>query len=72
MAKTLTQIIAERPEISKQVYDKYPVQKKEHECANEKREMDRLRWVMAKRLYDGTYEQHKKEYESKVQRMKHE
>lgn len=69
MAKTLTQILAERPEIAKRIYDKYPESKREIECANEKREMDLLRWGMAKKLYDGTYEAAKKEYESKVEKI---
>jgi hypothetical protein len=59
--KTFPQIIAERPEISKLVYDKFPESKGEMECAQEKRDMDRLRWNMAKRLYYGE-EKEKKEY----------
>lgn len=46
----LDQLKATRPEISKMVYDKYPVSKAEIECANEKNTMDWLRLRYAKRL----------------------
>jgi hypothetical protein len=68
--KSLTVILAERPEIAKQVYEKYPVCPGEAQCANEKRDMDRLRWGYAKKLYYGEPEKaaistgHKQEYKS--------
>lgn len=70
MAKTLTQIIAENPEIGKRVYEQYPQDQKEFECANEKREMDALRWRMAKKILLGTWEQSKKEYQTKIDRIR--
>lgn len=58
---TLPQIL-NRPEIAKQVYEKYPVSKAEFECATEKNMMDRLRWIYGKKLIDQ--EREKPEYTS--------
>lgn len=59
---TLTQIIAERPEIGKAVYEHYPVSKAEKKCQTEKSIMDNLRWKFAKRLMVD--EKEKQEYKS--------
>lgn len=40
------------PEISKRVYDKFPITKGEKECTVEKATMDKLRANLAKKLYD--------------------
>lgn len=53
-------ILAERPEVSKLVYEKYPGTKLEKTCAVEKNRMDGLRLQMAKRLLSLAKE--KKEY----------
>jgi hypothetical protein len=60
--KTLSQIIAERPEISKLIMEKYPVSKDEKAgCVTEKAFRDKMRWEFAKKLYYGE-EKEKKEY----------
>lgn len=56
MKKTLNQIIAERPEIGKMVFDKYKVEKKEGSCATHKNQRDGLRWAYAKRLIEEVKE----------------
>lgn len=47
---TIPILEATRPEIAKQVYEKYPVKKSEFKCRNEKAMMDHLRLLFAKRL----------------------
>lgn len=49
-----------RNEIEKRVYERYPVTKKERECADEKKKMDEIRKIFKKRLIEQTKE--KKEY----------
>lgn len=60
LMQTLQMILAERPEVSKLVYEKYPGTKLEKTCAVEKNRMDGLRLQMAKRLLSLAKE--KKEY----------
>lgn len=60
---TLKTIIAQRPEISKMVYDKYPTTKQERKgCEREKARLDYLRMVYAKKLMDETPQSEKQEY----------
>lgn len=60
---TLPILEATRPEIAKQVYEKYPVSKAERKCMNEKSIMDDLRLRFAKRLIvDDKELKEKREY----------
>jgi hypothetical protein len=50
---TSKKIYDERPDIEKFVYDKHPVTKSEMKCTTEKAQMEWLRFMMAKKIYEG-------------------
>lgn len=49
------------PVVKKKVYEKYPKEKKERDCATHKNQRDGLRWAHAKRLIEEGQKE-KKEY----------
>lgn len=49
---TLDKILNDRPEISKKVYEKYPVTNHEKRCMIEKSKMECKRFELAKKLYE--------------------